>query len=257
MSEQPPYPPQPPGPPYGGPPYGGPPYGGPPPQPRWEVGQAIGYGWRKFAENWVPFVLVGLLAFAIPAVLSAVGSLIAYDGRLTPPPDPGATFQEAMAEQFHPVATLFNVLAQIVALVFTAALIRGSFDAVEGRRVEVGAMFSRWSLLHVLVAAVLVSIMVTVGIIACILPGIVLLYFTWFTNYFIVGQGQDAITAIRSSFGFAARHPAQLLLLALVSFLVIVAGICACGVGLLVAMPLVTIAAAYTFRVLQGQPVAP
>jgi uncharacterized membrane protein len=33
-------------------------------------------------------------------------------------------------------------------------------------------------------------------------------------------------------------------------------GACLCGVGLLVAMPVVTIAAAYTFRVLQGQPVA-
>ena len=48
-----------------------------------------------------------------------------------------------------------------------------------------------------------------------------------------------------------------LLLLALLSFLCFVAGALACLVGLLVAYPVVTVAAAYTYRRLQGQPVAP
>ena len=65
------------------------------------------------------------------------------------------------------------------------------------------------------------------------------------------------MTAIKSSFSFTSGNVGALLLLALLSFLCFVAGALACLVGLLVAYPVVTVAAAYTYRRLQCQPVAP
>lgn len=237
----------PPGPPYGAPPGGRPPYSAP---------SAIGYGWRKFTQNLGPFLLLGLIAVGSALVISFLGSVFSGGGDLMADrSDDGMSF--ALAGGFGFVGILFNLLGQVVATFFQAALIRGAFDSVEGRPVTIGGMFERWDKIQVLVTALLVSIMVSIGVVLCILPGIVLMFFTFLAMYFVVDQGQDAITAIKSSFRFTADNAGNLLLLALLAFLVLLLGAIACLVGLFVAFPVITIAAAYTFRVLQGQPAAP
>ena len=155
--------------------------------PPFDATDAIGYGWRTFIQNLGPFLLVGLLAIA-------------------------ASF-------------VFNMLGQLVAMIFTAALIRGAFDAAEGRTVGLGAMFSRWSFAQVVLLSVLVSVATTVGLALCVLPGIAVMFLTWFASYFVVGSGQDAITAIVSSFRLVAGNIRPLLLLALLSVVVIVVGV--------------------------------
>ncbi len=158
--------------------------------------------------------------------------------------------------QFSPLAGVFNILGQVATTLFGAALIRGAFDAVDGREVTLGGMFERWDKIQVVVAALVISVLTTIGLVLCVLPGFVVIFLTWFTTYFIVDRGEDAVTAIKSSFSFATQHVGPLLLLALLSFLCFVVGALACLVGLLVAYPVVSIAAAYSYRRLQDQPVA-
>ena len=104
--------------------------------------------------------------------------------------------------------------------------------------------------------ALIVSVLTTIGLVLCVLPGFVVIFLTWFARYFVVERGQDAVTALKSSFSFTSSHAGPLLLLALLGVLCFVAGALACLVGLLVAYPVVSIASAYTYRRLQGQPVA-
>jgi uncharacterized membrane protein len=51
------------------------------------------------------------------------------------------------------------------------------------------------------------------------------------------------------------RHFGPLVLFFLASIAAYVVGACLCGLGLLVAIPVVVIAQAYTFRTLNGDPV--
>lgn len=155
------------------------------------------------------------------------------------------------------VGLVFSIVAQVIATLLSAAAVRGALDVVEGQPVSFGAMFERWDKLQVLIAALIIAVVSAVGFILCVLPGIVVIFLTYLTTFFIVGGGRSAIDGITDSVKFTANHVGELLLLALLSVLVIFAGILACLVGLLVAIPVTTIAAAYAFRVLHGLPAAP
>ena len=210
---------------------------------------AIGYGFGKFKDNAGAFILLALVAIGTGIVISIIGSIVTGGDALFS--------YDSNGFQFSPLAGIFNILGQVAVTLFGAALIRGAFDAVDGREVTLSSMFERWDKLQVLVVALIVSVLTTIGFVLCVLPGFVVIFLTWFAMYFVVERGQDAVTAIKSSFSFTSSHVGPLLLLALLSFLCFVAGALACLVGLLVAYPVVTVAAAYTYRRLQGQPVAP
>ena len=210
---------------------------------------AIGYGFGKFKDNAGAFILLALVAVGTGIVISVIGSIVTGGDALFSYDSDGF--------QFSPLAGLFNILGQVAVTLFGAALIRGAFDAVDGREVTLSSMFERWDKLQVLVVALIVSVLTTIGFVLCVLPGFVVIFLTWFAAYYVVERGQDAVTAIKSSFSFTSSHVGPLLLLALLSFLCFVAGALACLVGLLVAYPVVTIAAAYSYRRLQDQPVAP
>jgi uncharacterized membrane protein len=277
MSEQPPENP------YGAPPPGGqppqypqqPPPGGQPPypqQPGWgqqppppsygagpggpepySAPTAIGYGWSKFRANAGPFLLVGLLYFVSQGVISTAGAALAGGGSAAGDSmGPGV-----VGAGFSLLSLVFNIAAAVVGILIGAAVVRGALDAVDGQQVSVGGMFQRWDVAQVLIAALLVGIAQVVGFALFVLPGIAVVFFAWFTNYFIVDRRLSAIDGIKSSFRFVADNAGSILLLALLSFLCIIAGVVACLVGLLVAYPVVVLAAAYTFRTLQGHPVAP
>lgn len=256
MSDQPPewpsYPqdpgqqPPPPPPPYGAPPGGNEPY---------SPGNAITYGWNKFRENAGAFIVVGLLFIASQIGISLIGSIFSGGGSYAMDSDSSVGVGFGVGFSF--VGTLFNILASIVAALFAAAAVRGALDVVEGHPVSIGGMFERWDKLQVLVAALLVGIASNIGFVLCILPGIVVVFLTWFTTFYIVGAGNSAIDGISNSVKFTAAHVGDVLVYALLAFLVMILGACACLVGLFVAYPVVMIGAAYTFRRLHGHPVAP
>jgi uncharacterized membrane protein len=74
---------------------------------------------------------------------------------------------------------------------------------------------------------------------------------------FVVDRGLTAVEAVRASVGLVGRHLGATVVLFLLSAGVTLVGAALCGVGLLVAVPVVLIAYAYTFRRLQDQPVTP
>jgi len=232
------------------PPYGAGPGGyGPGPQGPYSPTDAIGYGFGKFKDNAGAFLLLALVAIGTGAVISIIGSIVTGGDSLF-------TYDSGDGFQFSPLAGVFNILGQVATTLFGAALIRGAFDAVDGREVTLGGMFERWDKIQVVVAALVISVLTVIGLVLCVLPGFAVIFLTWFTTYFIVDRGEDAVTAMKSSFSFATQHVGPLLLLALLSFLCFVVGALACLVGLLVAYPVVSIAAAYSYRRLQDQPVA-
>ncbi|GGO89114.1 hypothetical protein GCM10011584_17740 [Nocardioides phosphati] len=253
----------PPTPPYGG--YGTPPGTPPPPPPAppaygapqygppaYDVMAAVSYGWRGFKANAGTFLLLGILAIVIPGIVSFVGSAFNAGGSALAD-GTSSSMRIGFGATGGLLGFVFSIAAQVLSLFFTAASIRAAFDVTEGRRVDLGAAFTRWNKGQVILLAVLVSIGTMVGFILCVLPGIVFLFFTWFGMYFVVGNAQSAVEAIGSSFRFTADNLGNLLLLFLMAILIGLLGALACLVGLLVAIPLLTIAAAYTFRFLQGQ----
>lgn len=230
-------------PPYGATPPPPPPYGAPPPPPPlppegggpyFSATAAIGYGWGAFKANVGPFLGLTVLMLVVAGVFSSIAD--SSDGRVA--------------------KVIMQLIGQAVSYLFGAALMKGAIDAVSGRSVSFGSMWADWNKLQVLVAAVLLAVGTTVGLLLCILPGLAFALFTAFTMYFIIDQGKDAVAAIGSSMTLVGGHLGGTILLALISIGVALLGIIALLVGILVAIPVIYVAGAYAYRVFQGQPVA-
>lgn len=212
---------------------------------------AIGYGWRKFKENAGVMIAATLIVIAGTIVLGILSEVIA----------PSPTFFGNDGFEFEVGETLASLVAQTITgtigYILYAMLIRGAIDVVDGGQFDIGRAFGALNIGNVLLAGLLVSVATTIGMMLCILPGVVFSIFAFFTLYFVVDKGTDPVESIGASFTLVGRNFGDALLTGLLAFLVAVAGMLLCLVGVLAAIPVVTLAGAYAFRRFQGQPVAP
>ena len=96
-----------------------------------------------------------------------------------------------------------------------------------------------------------------VGTILCYLPGLVVGFFTSYSLYFVMDKGLAPIEAIKASVNLVKDNLGTTIVWYIVGGLVAGAGAIACGVGLLVTIPIFLLGTAYTYKHLTGQPVAP
>jgi uncharacterized membrane protein len=254
---------QPPGPPD---PFGGnqnppgysppPPYG--PPTPQFSVGAAFSWAWNTFTKNAValivPTLVYGLL-FAAASALNFVGQNMTSNVT----PYDSSDYDFAFAANLSPTGTAIVGLGYLVSLLVTAyaqaAFLSGCLDLADGRPVSIGSFFKPRNLGMAFLAAFLVSIVTSIGYAACFLPGVVVGIFTQFIILFVVDRSQSAIKGFSSGFSLVGSNFANSLLVWLASMAAIFVGALACGVGLLVAAPLVALILTYAYRTLSGGPV--
>ncbi|WP_028643357.1 hypothetical protein [Nocardioides sp. URHA0020] len=260
-------PPPPPPPPSYGAPAGG--YGEAPPPPpglatkKWDLGAALSYGWAKFQDNLGQILLAALVLFVVYA--AAVAIAFGFIALLTSSPscelndsatnlvcDDGSGFLWRMIVSGLAFGFVF-VVAQIVG----AGIIRGALGITEGRRFQVSELFKTEGIGAVVLASLLVGVLTGVGYILCYLPGIVVAFLTSYTLFFVIDKGLSPVEAVKASFELIKDNLGDTLIWYIVGGLVAAAGAIACGVGLLVTVPLVIIGTAYTFKKLTDQPVAP
>jgi uncharacterized membrane protein len=246
----------PPPPPYGAAPPGGAPY---------NAVDAIKYGWAKFTKSpgtiLVPGLVFLLSVFVVEGVVQFVVRASLLDTHTCTKTVLGQRIDNGQCGPGF-VANLFaNALGSFVASILVAALgaglIKCALNLVDGREVNAGDVFGYITRPNVLGAAALLGVATFVGTLLCILPGIVVQFLTAFTMFFVVDKDQGAVEAIGSSVRFMASRWGDTLLFVILGFVTILVGVIACLVGVFVAAPVVVIAAAYTFRVLNNEPVTP
>jgi uncharacterized membrane protein len=246
-------------PPYAAPSYGAPPppppgYGGPP-TPQFSVGAAFRWAWNAFTTNAValivPTLVYGLL-FAAASTLNFVGQNMTSNVT----PYDSSDYDFAFAANLSPTGTAIVGLGYLVSLLVTAyaqaAFLSGCLDIADGRPVSIGSFFKPRNLGMAFLAAFLVSIVTSIGYAACFLPGVVVGIFTQFIILFVVDRSQSAIKGFSSGFSLVGSNFANALLVWLASMAAIFVGALACGVGLLVAAPVVALILTYAYRKLSG-----
>jgi uncharacterized membrane protein len=240
---------------YGQDPYGQQSYGQPGPQ-QFSVGTAVSWGWQKFKANVGPFLALAAIMFAASLLVSFVQQAATPSPTLSVNETTGEVTGTGSLGASLLGSFLFGIVSWVVGLVFNAAMVKGALDTTQGQHVSLGSMFAGINWGAVFVASILTGIAVFVGLILCILPGLYLALATMFTNYFIIAHNQDAVAAIKSSINLVNANFGNVFVLALACFGLALAGALACGVGLLVAIPVITLAMAWSFRVLRQEPVA-
>jgi len=260
------YPPPPPGWGYPPPPPPGGGYLPPPPlgnRPSFSIGDAVSWAWQKFTRNAVPLVVATLIFGLLLGVLSSLSGLLqqavspetftAYDtadGLIE-------TSSRSLTGGGIAVLILLTILQLVVTAVVAAAYFGGMLDIANGQPVSVGSFFRPRNVVSVMLAALLVGLLTAVGLVLCILPGVVVTVFAWFTTVAIVDRNLSPLDGIRASFGIAKSNLGPVLLAWLTSLVLVVVGALLCLVGLLVTAPLAYLIQVYAYRRLSGGSVSP
>lgn len=151
---------------------------------------------------------------------------------------------------------LAALLIGFVAQLLSAGLIKLAIDSVDGKPVVLGEMMQGWDRGQVLIAAVLIAAGTFVGTFLCYVGAIVFGFLAQYTMYFVIDRKMSGIDALKASISFTTSHLGDTVVFYLLAIVVAFVGAILCGVGLLVAIPVVLVGQAYTYRRLHDQPVA-
>lgn len=253
--------------PYGGPAqppaYGGagqpPAYGGPEggygtqQSGTFRVGEAIGFGWRRFTGNWLFWVLFVLLTFVVGTIFNA-GSFDDYQeineaamrGDISTSAATGVTFGNS----------LLQLIGSLVTSVLSALGINAALREVSGEKATWGNLFKVNSYGMIILAALLLAAASFVGVLLCGIGLLAVVIFGVFTYHNVVDKGMNAWSAFTSSFSQVGKNFGAVFLLELALFGLTILGAVPLLLGLLIVIPLSTIALAFAYRRITGGPVA-
>jgi uncharacterized membrane protein len=229
---------------------------------KYSVSDAFNYGWKKFQENIGPWILA-VIIFAV--VLIAIQFLYqilinALVGTSTATFDPvtgEVKVSGGLPGGIIISSLVYNVISIVLSWIISAQFIRGALETTKRGKIELEVFFRTHLLGTVIIASLLAAVFTLLGILACFVGAIIVAFFIEFFAYFVLDQEQSPWESIKSSFSFVNQHLANIIVLYLASVLAIVIGALLCLVGLLVAVPVVVIAHAYTYRALRGDAIAP
>ena len=180
--------------------------------------------WKLFEKTpavWLVTILLLVVAVGIPTLL--LGWLIPFVGQF---------------------------LGQIPALILSCGVLRMAFKQIRGDEISVGDAFDVADIIApAAIAGVLFMLATTIGSFLLVIPGLIVAGLLLFTFPLIAdGKCKDGIEALKLSFETLKSEWLMATAFVLVEAILMVAGILFCGVGLLVAAPIIVLAQALLYR---------
>jgi uncharacterized membrane protein len=201
------------------------------------VGDAISYGWATFKKNPGPLLAVAAVVLVVNAVFSGLGNVLSRDAA-------GLGF-------------VFQVGGFLVSILLALGLIRVALAVTRGEQADVAVLFQGERFGAYLGASILFGLMLAVGFLLCIVPGVIAAVIFGFYGYALVDRSLGVGEAFTRSGDITKGQRGTVFLLALALAGINLLGALACGVGLLVSYPVTIVAGGYAYRVLSNEPVAP
>lgn len=208
--------------------------------PTLSVGDCVRFGWETFKQR--PWFLIGtcflaMLITSLPGVFQPQ-PVIAPDGAIVPAP---LTAIDAI------VGLASIVVSVFVAIGLTTFSLR-AHDNIQGA--QVSDLWNPGPFWRFLGAHILTGILVSLGFIAFLVPGVILAVGLAFVPYLVIERGLGPIEAMKESWRITKGHkwPLFLLILALIGISLL--GLLALVVGIFVALPIALLAFAHAYRTL-------
>ena len=221
----------------------------PPPPPAYgaggsssySIGDAFSYGWNKFRQYLGPILILVLLVAVAVAVGQGISLLVQSNS---------GGFGGVV------LSLIVSLAVTILSFALQYGIVRASLAITRGEEPTVANAWDMAQFGPYIVATILQSLLIFVGLILCVIPGIVLAFLTIFTPYFVIDQNMAPVDAIKASINLVTKNAGTLILFILLAFVVYFLGALVCLIGLLVSIPVVLIATAYTYRKMTNQSVA-
>lgn len=200
----------------------------------WSPTAAIQYGWRAMWGR-PEIILVLFVAGLLGSSLSLAGSFV---------------------EAFHGPKILnvsLSLAGAFVQIYFSMTALRYCLKVARGEPTGINELFAGGPYLNVFLCGLLSGLLIIIGFLLLIVPGIILALGLGQATALVVDRGLGPIEAMRESWRITMGRKWDLLALGLLSCLVVLAGLLACLVGVVFAAVLLEMAHVYTYLRLSGQ----
>lgn len=212
-------------------------------------------GYEIFRRQFGNILLVGLVYFACLIGLSIVFGIA--EVALAMLASPGNEGLAEPSNAMRAVSIFSYVVQQVVSIFLQLGMARVGLNLVSGKEVSIGLLFGEGSkLLRAIGATILFGVAVVIGLLLLIVPGVyIALRYGQFINA-IVDRDLGIMEAFTYSSSITTNNRLNLFALALLSLLAIIVGLIPCGLGLIIAGPVIWLAALVAYRWMQYGPSA-
>ncbi|MFC2032557.1 hypothetical protein ACFLUS_04245 [Chloroflexota bacterium] len=188
------------------------------------VGSSYGNGWRQLWKHFLELFLIGLIAFLIGL-----------------PSEMAGWFQDTIG-----AVAIFGFLGLIYGLLINGPVDYGvSFaylKAARGDKLEIKDMFEAFkNYWNAVLVSFLVFVIIGIGFILLIVPGIIFACKLVFTPYLVVDRKMGVIEAIKESWRMTGGHAWKVFLIGLLAIPIFIAGLICLGVGVIISIMWITL----------------
>ncbi len=223
-----------------------------------DVGACVKRGFELTTRSFGNILLVGLvyvgITIAATLILGAMDSALGLGGTTTQTtwqPEAGEGLTSTFS-QTRTASPLNAIISNVLSIFLTLGLVRIGLDLVSGKQISVGQLFGGGRhLLRAIGASILYGLMVGLGILLLIVPGIYLaLRYGQFMTA-IVDRDMGVMESLSYSSSITTNNRMNLFLLALMSLAIAIAGLLALCVGLFFAYPVILLGWMVAYRWMQ------
>ena len=234
----------------------------PPPDdypPPYSVGSALSWAWNNFtAAMIVPTLVYGVVVIGLRVGIDYLAAYVAPDTVSSHAPrDAAARFATYISSPHNIVTIIGMILLLVVVAVMQSAYFSGMLDIANERPVTVGSFFKPRNVGSVIVASLISDVLIGLGFAWCFIGAIIAGSLLMFTVVAQLDRDLAPLAAVKTSYEIGKANFGKTLLAVLVMYAVIVVGALACGVGLLIAVPVASLLLVYTYRFLASGLVGP
>ena len=195
------------------------------------VSSSYGHGWRQLWKYFLELFLIGLIGFLIGLPTGMVG-----------------WFEDVVV-----ASTIFGVIGLAYGIFINGPIEYGvSFaylKASRGDKPEIKDVFAAFdNYWNAVLASLLVFVIVGLGLIILIIPGIIFSCKLVFTPYLVVDRKMEVIEAIKESWRMTGGHAWTVFFIYLLAIPIVIAGLICFGVGVIISIMWVSLTLASLYH---------
>ena len=204
------------------------------------IGSAVDFGWETFKKRPWFFVGSSLVILLLNVAAGAVTGVI----------DAGLT---GSVDKSTPISSIADLVLGTFINMGVTAFYLNAYDNPD--TVSLASLWHPQPFWKFLAASLLLGLAIVIGFLLLIVPGVIFTLMFMFATFIVVDRELGPIEAMKESKRLAHGHKWALLGFVLVLALINLLGVLALGVGLLVSIPVSSLAFVHAYRVLGGRAV--
>jgi len=199
---------------------------------KFSIREAFKFGWETFKKYPVFLISVVLIMGIISYLPGMLNSSMTNNG-----------------QDYNPLVGIISLVAYVLQLIVSMGVIKIAITLARGGKPEWDDLYTQYpKFFNYFIASILYGLMVLVGLIVFVVPGIYLAIKFQMYSYLIVDKNLGPIEALKQSSIITKGSMWNLFLFGLTAVVVIIVGAMLFLVGLLIAAPVAMVAGGYVYN---------